>query len=118
MSLVEAFRAGGWPMYPILLLGICLLFATVRHHRRAEPRSAALVWNLRAATLLFGVLGTTLGMIHCLMGLGGLPPGAPYGNFALLGLGESLNCTAFALILVSSSVLIATVGTWRAALEE
>ena len=102
-------------MYPILGLGIFLIVATVRHNHRDDERQLALVKNLRSATLLIGFLGTTLGMIHCLMNLDSLPPGVSHGNIALKGLGEALNCVAFSLIMVATSVLISTVGAWRAA---
>ncbi len=50
-------------------------------------------------------------MIHCLMGIGGLPPDRSPVTYALLGLGESLNCIAFSVMLISTSVLITTIGT-------
>lgn len=115
MGLYEVFRAGGWPMYPILILGIFLIVATARHAKRPEQHQLPRLQNLRFVTMLTGFLGTTLGMIHCLMGLSGLPPNQPYGNYALLGLGESLNCIGFALIMILTAALITTVRSLRTA---
>ena len=77
------------------------------------PGRLRLALDLRYATLVIGLLGTTLGLIHSLMGLSSLPPGAPFLSYALLGTGESLNCIGFALTMVGWSSLITTVGGLR-----
>lgn len=113
MGLADCFRAGGWPMYPILVLGVALLVASGRYAKQPGPSRLRLALDLRYATLIIGLLGTTLGLIHSLMGLSSLPPDAPYINYALLGTGESLNCIGFALCMAGWSALITMVGGVR-----
>jgi hypothetical protein len=100
-------------MYPILVLGVALLVASGRYAKQPGPGRLRLTIDLRYATLIIGLLGTTLGLIYSLMGLRSLPPEAPYVNYALLGTGESLNCIAFALCMVGWSALITLVGGVR-----
>lgn len=113
MGLIHCFVAGGWPMYPIVILGLGLIFASVLLVKQATPQIARLVSELRYLTLVIGFLGTTLGMIHCLMSLPGLPPDQPFVNIALLGLGESLNCIGAALTMIGFSALVTTAGALR-----
>lgn len=113
MGISDCFHAGGWPMYPILILGVALLVASGRYAKQPGPGRLRLALDLRYATLIIGLLGTTLGLIHSLMGLSSLPPGAPFLSYALLGTGESLNCIGFALTMVGWSSLITTVGGLR-----
>lgn len=113
MGLIQCFVAGGWPMYPIVILGLGLIFASVLLVKRATPQVAKLVSELRYITLVIGFLGTTLGMIHCLMSLPSLPPDQPFLNYALLGFGESLNCLGAALTMIGFSALVTTAGALR-----
>lgn len=117
MGLVQCFVAGGWPMYPIVILGLGLVFASVLLVKKATPQVARLVSELRYTTLVIGVLGTTLGMIHSLMSLPSLPADQPFVNYALLGLGESLNCLSAALTMIGFSALVTTAGALRTAPE-
>lgn len=117
MGIFDCFHAGGWPMYPILILGIALLVASGRYAKQPDPSRLRLALDLRYATLVIGLLGTTLGLIHSLMGQSLLPPTASFINYALIGTGESLNCIASALIMVGWSSLITLVGGQREASE-
>lgn len=111
MSLSEAFRNGGWPMYPILVCGLLCVLAAASYAARPEPRRAPLVWALGIGTLLWGALGFTLGMILTLSAVGKVPPAERY--IVLIGLGESLNDLALALLLVLAAALTAAVGAFR-----
>lgn len=113
MGLIHCFVAGGWPMYPIMILGLGLVFASVLLVKRSTPQVARLVSELRYITLVLGFLGTTLGMIHCLMSLPSLPADQPFVNYALLGFGEALNCLSAALTMIGLSALVTTAGALR-----
>ena len=113
MTVIDCFRAGGWPMYPILILGVALLVASLRYAKQPSAGRLRLALDLRYTTLLIGLLGTTLGLIYTLMGLGSLPPGAPFLHYALIGAGESLNCIGFALCMAGWSALVTLVGGVR-----
>ena len=113
MTLMEAFRNGGWPMYPVLLSGTLLVAAAARYALRPLGEQQRLLRGLSLCTLLWGVLGTTLGLIHTLMGVAPLLPDKAY--LVLIGLGESLNNLAFALILIVLATMIRVWGDLRAA---
>lgn len=115
MLLLEAFRFGGWPMYPTLVFGITLVAAAVHHAKHPGARQLVLVQNLRLATLLSGLLGSIFGLIHSLQGLGGLLPDQPHGKYALIGLGESINNIGLALVMILMATLVTTIGATREA---
>lgn len=112
-SLSEAFHEGGWPMFPILILGILLIIAAGRYAAEPDARQLLVVRSLGKVTLGFGVLGSVLGMIHCLGALGQLPSDMVT-KITLLGLGESINNLALALIFGILAGLVTTVGALRA----
>ena len=111
MSLYDAFREGGWPMFPILLSGLLLFLAAARYAMRPEARRVPLLWALGIVTLLWGGAGFTLGMIKTLGAMGQVPPEQRY--IVLIGLGECLNDVALALLLVLLGSMTAAVGAWR-----
>lgn len=113
MSLYDAFRAGGWPMWPILFVGAGLLAAAVRYAQQATPVRRAALHGLAVVTGLLGVMGTVLGVIATLMGVAPHLPEKAY--LCLIGLGESLNNLSFALILLVVAAGIKVVGDVRAA---
>ncbi len=112
-SLIDAFHEGGWPMFPILILGILLIIAAGRYAMQPEARQLLVVRSLGKVTLGFGVLGSVLGMIHCLGAMGQVPTDKVV-MITLLGLGESINNLALALVLGVIAGLVTTVGALRA----
>ena len=112
-SLTEAFHEGGWPMFPILIVGILLIIAAGRYAVQPEARQLLVVRSLGKVTLGLGVLGSVLRMIHCLGAIGQLPSDMVT-KITLLGLGESINNLALALILGILAGLVTTVGALRA----
>lgn len=112
-SLANAFHEGGWPMFPILILGILLIIAAGRYAMAPDARQLLVVRSLGKVTLAFGVLGSVLGMIHCLGAMGQVPADKVI-TITLLGLGESINNLALALALGVIAGLVTTVGALRA----
>lgn len=112
-SLAEAFHEGGWPMFPILIVGILLIIAAGRYAMQPDARQLLVVKSLGKVNLAFGVLGSVLGMIHCLGAMGQVPTDKVL-TITLLGLGESINNLALALVLGILAGLVATVGALRA----
>jgi len=112
-SLIDAFHEGGWPMFPILILGILLIIAAGRYAMQPEARQLLVVQSLGKVTLGFGVLGSLLGMIHCMGAISQVPTDKVV-TIALLGLGESINNLALALVLGVIAGLVTTVGALRA----
>ena len=112
-SFAEAFHQGGWPMFPILVLGILHILAAVRYASHPESRQLLLVRSLGVITLGFGCLGTLLGMIHCLGAMEQVPVELVV-KITLLGLGESINNLAMAFLLTIFGGILTAVGALRA----
>jgi hypothetical protein len=108
----DAFIAGGWGMYPTLIAGLALLAACVRYASRPESRHVPLMLCLGLFTLLAGALGFITGVMAMLGGVEG-PQAEPPRGVLYLGLGESLNNVALALLLTTLSALLASVGVWK-----
>ncbi len=108
----EAFIAGGFGMYPTLLAGLALLIASIQYARRPERRYVPLLLALGVFTLLAGSLGFITGVMVCLRFYAG-PEGGHDPMVIALGIEESLNNVALALLLSVLSTLFASVGAWR-----
>jgi hypothetical protein len=113
-ALSDAFHEGGWPMYPILVLGLLLIVAAARYAAQPQTRFVPVLRSLGIVTGVFGVLGTTLGMIHCLSAMHEVPNDLVI-KITLLGLGESLNNLALSLFLILFASILTAVGALRAA---
>jgi hypothetical protein len=108
----EAFIAGGWGMYPTLLAGLALLGTSLRYASRPESRYVPLLLTLGLFTLLAGGLGFVTGTINLLGAYAG--PLASEGPAVLyLGIQESLHNVALALLMTTTSTLVASIGAWR-----
>lgn len=97
-------RDAGVVIWPVLVFGL-LGLALVAWHAAAPRRDRlTLIVGVAIATLLFGVLGTVLG-IQVSASAGG--------EFFLEGVRESLNNAVAALVFATLHTLGATYGTYR-----
>jgi hypothetical protein len=112
-KLIWAFREGGWGMWPTLIFGTLALAIAVRHAIRPRRELLPLIVGLGIATVFSGVLGLSVGVMTTIRYIRGVPE-ADRGLIAMIGVGESLNNIAFALILAVLISLFGTVGAWRA----
>jgi hypothetical protein len=111
--MLDAFIAGGFGMYPTLLAGLGLLAACLRYARRPEAHHVPLMLCLGLFTLMAGALGFVTGVMAMLRGFGTSAGDVRPEVLLSLGLQESLHNIALALLLVTLSVLAASVGAWR-----
>ena len=109
----EVIREGGWPMFPILALGVTALLAGLRHALFPQRSLRPLVIGLAVSTVVMGLLGTALGVQTSARFIGQVPPEQRY--IFLIGLAESLNCLAVALALVLPAGFLGTLGAFRMA---
>ena len=109
----EAFHQGGWGMYPTALFGLLLLAASIRYAFSPDKRFVPLQVSLGIITLTSGGLGFVTGMIKSLSAIGEVT--AEQRWIWLLGMGESLNNVALALLLVTVGSIAAGVGAMRIA---
>ena len=112
----EAFRLGGWGMYPTAIAGLVLLAAAVQYARSPEPRRMHLVRCLSVLTALVGALGFVAGVIKTLLGAAQGAGGDPreLAGWVVQGVGESLNCIGLTIGMLVMSWLAASVGAYRA----
>ena len=65
--MAEAFKNGGWGMYPVLVLGILFLGSTIWYAMSPERRRLLVPGVLGLVTLMSGVLGFLTGVMTSLM---------------------------------------------------
>ena len=111
--MMEHFREGGWGMFPTLVFGLLMLAVAVRYATRPERRYVPLLLGTGVVTLSSGALGFVTGLITTFRYIGQVGPDRRY--LAIIGIGESLENVAFALIFAVLASLIASVGAWRIA---
>ena len=108
----EAFRLGGFGMYPTLVAGLVLVAAAIQHARAPDARGARLVRSLSVVVALTGTLGTVTGVIRSLLAAGSADP-RDLPVYVVQGVGESLHCIALALMLLVAGWIAASVGASR-----
>lgn len=101
----EAFRLGGWAMYPTAIAGLVLIACAWRFAFTPQRARLGLVKWLYALTAMAGTLGFVTGTIKTFIAAGQLPPEDSV-RVAMIGLGESANNLGLALC----SMVIATIG--------
>src|SRR5579871_6358709 len=107
----EFFLEGGWPMYPITVLGAIAVVSSVRHARAPGRDGLAHLIGFGVATVLMGVFGTGLGLQVAARAVFQAPPDMRHLIFA--GFAEAMNCADLALLLALVATLIATAGHRR-----
>ncbi|HEY4120292.1 MAG TPA: hypothetical protein VGM56_20645 [Byssovorax sp.] len=111
--MMDAFKSGGFGMYPTTIFGLLLVAAAVRYAMSPERRFVPLQLSLGVLTLAAGTLGCVTGAIKSASALYDVP--ADKRSLFILGLGESLNNVGCALALVALAALVASVGAARLA---
>jgi hypothetical protein len=110
----EAFRLGGWGMYPTAIAGALLLGAAIRFARSPDPARLPLVRSLSILVALVGALGFTSGVIHCFTACADAPANE-LPMWVVAGTGESLCNVALALVALVAGRVATSVGHHRAA---
>ena len=112
--MVEAFRLGGFGMFPTAIAGLVLVAAAVRYARAPDARRLHLVRCLSVVVALVGTLGTTSGVIKAFFAAGGADPREMPG-FVVTGIGEAAHCIALALMMLVAGWIATSIGAYRLA---
>lgn len=110
----DAFRLGGWGMYPTAFVGLLLVIMTARFAANPARGRLHVVIALGVLTFIVGTLGFVTGAIKTMITAGEQPTGE-VGRIVSMGLGESLHNVAFALCLVILGCIGTIVGLSRRA---
>jgi hypothetical protein len=114
VTMSEAFHSGGWGMYPTLAFGMLMIGVSLAYAFKPERRFIPLQISLGIMTFVAGSLGFVTGLIKSLGAIHQVPEARRF--IWLIGLGESLNNVALALVLVVLAALAISVGALRVAL--
>ena len=112
----EAFRIGGWGMYPTTIIGLILLATAVLYARQPTARRLRIIANLRLLTMLSGALGFTAGVINAFTHVPEASPDAV--RTAIIGVGESLTNIGAALFVLVIATILTTLGAARTAADD
>jgi hypothetical protein len=107
----EAFRLGGWGMWPTLVFGVLMLAIAILYTVRADQRLSSLLRTTGWMTFISGCLGFVTGLIRSCLYISDVAADDRY--LVVIGFGESLVNIAWALGLIMTAMVVATVGTWR-----
>lgn len=108
----DAFRLGGWGMYPTLVVGIVLMIAAVRFAGNPARGRLATIVGLGTLTFLSSCLGFVTGVIRTLLCAGDLDPEKP-GHVVIVGVGESLHNIGLGLMLLVLATIAVVLGLSR-----
>jgi ABC-type lipoprotein release transport system permease subunit len=111
--MTEAFRLGGWGMYPTLICGILLIGAGILYAVKPQRRFVPLLISVGTMTFVSGLLGFTTGVIKSFLPIGQVGPGERY--IAMIGVAESMVNITFALVFVMLAAIGASIGAARIA---
>lgn len=107
----EAFRIGGWGMYPTTLVGLILLATAALYARQPTMRRLRVIANLRLLTLLTGSLGFVAGVIRSFTHAP--EETSDVVRLAIIGVGESLANIGLALGMLVIATILTTLGAAR-----
>ena len=110
--MLDAFRQGGWGMYPTTIAGLFLIGAAARFAMRPERRRLALVRSLAVLTLLVATLGFVTGVIRTFTTAASVDA-HELGGCVVEGVGESLNNIGLGLVLLVIATIATVVGRAR-----
>ncbi|MFN0247908.1 MAG: hypothetical protein ACKV2T_13550 [Kofleriaceae bacterium] len=110
--MLDAFRLGGWGMYPTLIAGIFLMVSAFQYARRPEAVRLRVLRFLGVLVILTSTLGFVTGVIktctHVTPELG-----SDLGMFVVIGVGESLTNIGAGLVWLVMATIVATFGASR-----
>lgn len=107
----EAWKMGGWGMFPTLFFGVLALGAAVRYAVAPDRARLLLAGILSAVCLTAATLACVTGMNKAIEVAAGQEH---QWKFISLGIQESLHCVALALGLIVFTGTVTAVGAFRA----
>ena len=110
--MLEAFRLGGWGMFPTLICGVLAVAVSIRYAVKPERRLVPLLITTNVMTLIAGTLGFVTGVIATAKYISEVET-TKVGLITVIGTGESLHNIGLALILMMLAAIASTIGAAR-----
>ena len=104
----DAFRLGGWGMYPTTCIGLVLLAAAVQYMRHPNARRMLVLRHLNVLVGMSATLGFVTGCIKTFTHVEGDKP-----FIAIIGVGESLVNVGLGLVILILARIIIAFGAAR-----
>ncbi len=111
--MTDILREAGWPIYPVLLLGLSAAAVGIRHALEPQRSLVPLLVGLVAATVIMGGLGTALGVQCSASAIRQIDPTQRW--IFVMGLSEALNNLTVALVLALTAALGGAFGSHKLA---
>ncbi len=105
----DAFRSGGWGMYPTVIAGLVLVGAAISYAVRPDARGRLGVRALAMLTFLVACLGFVSGVIRSCTAAAD----PETGRFVIVGIGESLTNIGLGLVMLVAAGIATAIGTYR-----
>src|SRR5688500_14010609 len=105
----EAFRLGGWGMYPTTIAGLILIYFALRYAAAPDATKNLVVRRLMLLTFLSGCLGFVTGVIKSFTS----ELSADFSRDVVTGIGESLTNVGLGLVFLVAATIATTVGAAR-----
>lgn len=108
----EAFRLGGWGMYPTALVGVVLIVVAALYAARPDARRMHVVRCLSVLTFFVSMLGFVTGVIKAFTSIDE-SVGPELGNLVVMGVGESLHNIGLGLVSLVMAWTAVSIGAAR-----
>lgn len=108
---MDFIREAGLGIFPVMAFGAVAAALAASHALRPRPERMPLIVGASLLTLLFGALGTVLGIQMSVRYLDQVADADRW--IFLVGLRESLNNLVAALLVVAVTCLLASLGAYR-----
>ncbi len=118
--MLEFFHEGGWGMYPVLVLGLMLVFSAGRYMLDGEPVRLRFIGALSLTHLVFIVTGLTSDVAKVFWFLHNPErvPDAQLWRILFEGLKESSRPVLLGFPLLGLALTLVTIGVYRVANRE
>lgn len=108
---MDFIREAGFGIWPVMVFGAVAAALAASHALRPRPERMPLIVGASLMTLLFGALGTVLGIQMSVRYLDQVADADRW--IFLVGLRESLNNLVAALLVIAVTCLLASLGAYR-----
>jgi hypothetical protein len=118
--MIEFFKEGGWGMYPILVVGLVLLWSSCRYALDREPARRPFIAVLTLAYLAFIVQGvlTDIATVFWALSEGHKVPPDQLVLVLLEGMKESTRPAILGFGLMGLALVAVSIGLYRSGLRE